>query len=316
MSGTSDPDLTIVVVNWNTRELLRQCLDSIPCGLESAHRAETWVVDNASQDGSAAMVAETFPDVHLVANDTNVGFARANNQAIRQARGRYVLLLNSDTKVLPGALSALVQFLDGHPNAGAAGCRLLNADGTKQRSAWMHYPNLGSVATAAFWLNHLPLLKKRARREEETLNAATNPVQVKHLLGACLMVRRLLLDKVGLMDEDYFMYLEETDWCQRINAAGAGVFFLPSAEIIHFGQQSAALAPDKASADWCRSLCRFYRRQYRPGLFEMALLKSVIFLNVLLRFTIGSLLVLLRRPLKTRPSLAGCVLTLSALRSA
>ena len=316
MSGTSAPDLSIIIVNWNTRELLRQCLESIPCGLDACHRAEVWVVDNASHDGSAAMVAECFPDVLLIANDDNVGFSRANNQAIRQAAGRSILLLNSDTKVLPRALSVLVSFLDSRPDAGAAGCRLLNADGSKQRSAWMNYPNLGSVTTAAFWLNHLPLLKKRVRREEEMLNAATEPIQVKHLLGACLMVRHSLLDQVGLMDEDYFMYLEETDWCRRINAAGAGIFFVPSGQIIHYGQQSAVLAPDKASADWCHSLCRFYRRQYRPSFLEMGLLKSIIFSNVLLRFLFGWILVLLRRPLKTRPSFVGCVRTLRALRSA
>lgn len=316
MSETSAPDLSVIIVNWNTRELLRQCLASIPCGLDAAHRADVWVVDNASHDGSAAMAAEHFPDAHLIANTDNAGFARANNQAIRRASGRYVLLLNSDTKVLPGALSALVAFMDARPEAGAAGCRLLNADGSKQRSAWMTYPTLGSIAAGAFWLGRLPLLKKRFLREEQTLNAATEPLPVKHLLGACLMVRRSLLAQVGLMDEGYFMYLEETDWCHRIEAAGGRIFFVPGAEIVHFGQQSSLLAPDKATADWCRSMCRFYRRQYRPGLFGMALLKGVVGANIVLRFALGSVAAIVKRPSKSRPTLGGCVRTLRALTSA
>ncbi len=306
------PDVSVVIVNWNTKDLLRQCLKSVGAGLDAEHQAEVWVVDNASQDGSAQMVQAEFPDVHLIANADNVGFARANNQALAQAVGRHLLLLNSDCKVLGGAISALVGFLDAHPQAGMAGCRLLNADGTTQRSAWRTFPTLSSVVVGGLWLDKLPLVKGRLAREQRELAQAQGPTPVAHLLGACLMVRREALGAAGVLDPAYFMYLEETDWCRRIAAHGYGVWYVPARSIIHYGQQSAALAPDKATADWCRSMCRFYRQTYAPKRRTMALLKAAIAASVTLRFLVARL----RRKGHSRPTWAGTARTLHALRRA
>jgi len=306
------PDVSVVVVNWNTKDYLRQCLASVGAGLDAEHQAEVWVVDNASHDGSPAMVRAEFPGAHLIANDDNRGFARANNQALMQANGRYLLLLNSDCKVLGGAISALVRFLDERPQAGMAGCRLLNADGSVQRSAWRTFPTLSSVVTGGLWLDKLPILKGKLAREERELARAEQPLPVAHLLGACLMVRREAINAAGLLDDTYFMYLEETDWCRRIAAQGYGVWYVPPYSIIHYGQQSAALAPDKATADWCRSMCRFYRQTYRPKRGTMALLKAAIAASVTLRFLVARV----RRRGQSRPTWAGTANTLRALRHA
>ncbi len=315
-SPAATPDLSVVIVNWNTRALLRDCLASVPRGIDPEHAAEVWVVDNASRDGSAAMVAADFPHVRLIANAENVGFARANNQALRQSEGRHVLLLNSDTTVKDGSLSAMVRFLDAHATAGAVGCRLENADGTTQRSSWNFYPSLATLAADALYLWRIPGVRRWVRGHEQSLSETAEPTVVKHLLGACLMVRRAALDAVGLMDEGYFMYLEETDWCRRIDDAGWKIYYLPTASIVHYGQQSAGLAPDKANADWCRSLCRFYRRQYQPTRGRMGLLKAIISLSLLVRFVLNGVRSLGGRSSKPRPSLWGCLTALRALASA
>ena len=306
------PDVSVVIVNWNTKDLLRQCLTSIDAGLDAEHHADVWVVDNASHDGSAPMVQADFPAVHLIANDDNKGFARANNQALELATGRHLLLLNSDCKVLDGAISALIRFLDDNAQAGIAGCRLLSADSNVQRSAWRTFPTLASVATNGLWLDKLPVIKGRLAREERELAQAEQPTPVAHLLGACLLVRRAALDAAGLLDDTYFMYLEETDWCRRIGAQNFGVWYVPSCAIVHYGQQSALLAPDKATGDWCRSMCHFYRQTYAPRPGKMALLKAAIAASVTLRFLVSQV----RRRGRPRPTWAGTANTLRALRRA
>lgn len=308
----SVPDVSVIIVNWNTKDLLRQCLASLETGMNSQHRAEVWVVDNASRDGSPAMVQAEFPQAHLITNDDNMGFARANNQALALANGRYLLLLNSDCKVLDKAISALISFLDACPQAGVAGCRLLNSDGTTQRSAWRGFPTLSSVVTSGLWLDKLPLVRGGAAREERELAQAQEPAQVAHLLGACLMVRREAMMDTGLLDDAFFMYLEETDWCRRIAVMGWSVWYVPSRSIIHYGQQSAALAPDKATGDWCRSMCRFYRQTYAPHAGQMAGLKLAIGASVAARFLAAQV----RRRGPSRPTWAGTAKTLRALRQA
>lgn len=304
-------DVSIIIVNWNTRERLRECLQSLrECSYDGL-TGETWVVDNASHDGSAAMARADFPEAQVLENAENVGFARANNQALAQAAGRHLLLLNSDCVALPGAIGAMSGFLDAHPKAGAAGCRLLNGDGSVQRSAWLSFPTLGSVASGGLWLDKIPILRNRLAREQRELARATEPTQVAHLLGACLMARREAVEQVGMLDDQYFMYLEETDWCRRFSQSGWSVWLVPSGSIIHYGQQSAGLAPDKATADWCRSMCRFYRAAYGAGAVQMSLLKLAIAASVCLRFAVSQ-----ARPRGKRPSWAGTARALQALRAA
>ena len=222
-------DLSVIIVNWNTKDLLAQCLQSVyetaashsDCNLSF----ETVVVDNASTDGSPEMVRAHFPQVRLIENQQNEGFARANNRAIRATHGRYFLLLNSDTVVLPGSLGAMVHFADQHPEAGIVGCKLLNADGSLQPS-WAQFPTFWSELMGRNFRRRRPLVDGRG-------------YEVDWVGGACLLVRQKAVQTVGLLDEDYFMYSEETDWCYRFSRAGWAVLFNPTAQIVHLGGASS-----------------------------------------------------------------------------
>ena len=259
--GAGAPGLSTVIVNWNTRDLLAQCLESV-----YAHPPDVafdvWVVDNASCDGSAAMVRERFPDVHLIENDTNVGFARANNQAIRVSNGRYVLLLNSDTRVLPGALASMIALLDAQPQVGIAGAWLLNPDGSPQ-PCYGAPPTFLSEAAHAWGLDRWgwPGSAPRPSGDVTSFQAfRTGWVQ-----GAALMVRRRLLDQVGLLDEGYFMYAEEMDWAWRMHAAGWSILCAPAARVIHHEGQSSRQFRERTFVELWRSRWRFFDRYYPPA---------------------------------------------------
>ncbi len=249
-------DLSIVIVNWNTRAMLRQCLESIyanpPCGV-----FEVWVVDNASTDDSQAMVKEHFSQARLVENAQNVGFARANNLAIRQVHGRYVLLLNSDTIVKPGALESLVRFMDARDEAGACGSRLLNPDGTLQYSCYLK-PTL--------WREFLRLFHLGSLRGDGSYPMANWPLdqaqEVDILQGAVMMLRRETLEQVGLLDEDFFMYSEDFDLCSRIQKENWKLYWVPWSEVIHFGGQSTKLVATDMFLHLYQSKLMFMRKHY------------------------------------------------------
>ena len=271
VDGAGDVLLSIIIVNWNTRDLLAACLESVHQDVETlaGWSVETFVVDNASSDGSPQMVRERFPWVRLIENEENLGFAAANNQALRQARGRYALLLNSDTEVQPGALAALVEFMAAHPQAGAVGARLLNADGSLQPSC---HPML--TPGREFWrLIFLDRLWPRATYPLGRWDLAT-PRQVEVIKGACLLLRREALAQVGLLDEAYFMYTEEVDLCYRLAEAGWELWWLPSARVIHREAQSTRQAAAKMYVQLYRSKVHFYRKfggERRAGRFKRLL---------------------------------------------
>jgi GT2 family glycosyltransferase len=213
------------------------------------------VVDNASADGSAQIVRERFPRVRLIENVENAGFARANNQAIEVSRGEQILLLNSDTMVLPGALETLTQFMMTHPKAGAAGARLLNPDGSLQASC-APFPTLSREAWRLFYGDRL---KPRAGYPMEEWNMAS-PRPVDVLLGACLLVRRTALDQVGLLDANYFMYSEEVDLCLRIKEAGWSIYWVPEARVVHYGGQSSNQMAERMFLQLYRSKVLYFRK--------------------------------------------------------
>ncbi len=247
-------NLSIVIVNWNTRDLLATCLESIWTS-ESHPEIEVIVVDNASSDGSAQMVRERFPQVSLIENETNVGFARANNQGLQHCQGRYVLLLNSDTRVLGDALEQLTAFMEAHPRAGAAGARLLNADGSLQPSC---HPML--TPGHEFWrLIFLDNIVHRATYGA-TFWASSQPRQVEVIKGACLMLRREALSEVGLLDESYFMYTEEVDLCFRLARAGWQLWWVPAAQVTHYGEASSRQVAQDMYIQLYRSKVQFYRK--------------------------------------------------------
>jgi hypothetical protein len=253
-------DASIVVVSWNGREVLADCLASIErelLGRADAERLsfETIVVDNGSSDGSAELVRSRFAWAQLVALPENRGFAAGNNVGLRLAKGRHAVLLNSDTVVQPGALERCVRFLDANPRVGVVGPQLLNPDGSRQNSIH-NYPSL-----ATEWLPKGLLERLFPRRFPSKRFEHAGPIEVEAVLGACLCVRREVLEQVGLVPEDYFLFLEETDWCLRIAAAGWRIVHLPDARIVHVhGASSKKVIPWQTRIEYHRSLYHFFRK--------------------------------------------------------
>jgi N-acetylglucosaminyl-diphospho-decaprenol L-rhamnosyltransferase len=226
-AAESVPDLSIVIVCWNDKEYLEQCLNSLyQGGLRSIF--DVVAVDNGSSDGSQAMLREKFPQVQLIQNDHNAGLGRASNQGIEATQGRYVLLLNNDTLVNGPSFDAMVEFLDTHPEAGAVGGQLLNADGTVQ-SCYNDFPSLHEEFLIATRLGEFLW-------DGYPANVTDTQVRSVDWMGsACLMLRRKALDHVGLLDEEYFIYGDEADLQYRLKQAGWQLYYLPHATTIHYG---------------------------------------------------------------------------------
>jgi GT2 family glycosyltransferase len=277
-------NLSIIVVSWNTQALLAQCLDSIP---NTTHPTvltgiEVLVVDNCSKDGSVAMVRTHFPWVRLIENAENVGFARANNQAIRQSRGSYVLLLNPDTEVRQGALEALLKFMEASPKAGAAGPRLLNADGTLQISC---YP--APTLSRELWrLLHLDAFYPYGSYWMQKWSTEGER-EVESVQGACLLVRREVLQQVGVLDEDYFIYTEEIDLCYRIQRAGWHICWVPRAQVTHYGGQSTQQVAAEMFLQLYRSKLLYFRKHHGPA--AASFYKFILFITGLVRLLLSPL---------------------------
>jgi N-acetylglucosaminyl-diphospho-decaprenol L-rhamnosyltransferase len=277
-------DLSIAIVNWNTRDLLAQCVQSV-YDTAGDLDVEIIVVDNASSDGSVAMLRERFPCAHVIVNSENAGFVRATNQAVARCRGRYVLLLNSDTRVLPGSLNRVIRFMDEHPSAGIAGVQLFNADGTFQASytpfptLWREFlilSGLGRWLIRPAFPSYGPQTEKGAQRIEG------------YVEGAYLMARREAVDRVGGLDERIFMYAEDVDWCYRFHQAGWEVWYLPRAPIIHYGGQSSKKRRGRMEAELYHSRAYFFRKHY--GRAAACCLKVLIYGMTLAKMLVHRLL--------------------------
>lgn len=262
------PDVAIVIVNWNTRALLLACLERLPAATAGI-RAETWVVDNGSSDDSVAAMRAQFPEVRVIANDDNKGFAAANNQAIHASASRHVLLLNSDTLPHPGSISALVDFLDTNPKVGVVGPKLLNGDGSLQPS-WAMFPTVWSVLIG----KNIPL------RRRYSAAAPARVYSTDWVCGACLLIRRTAVDRVGTLDERYFMYSEETDWCYQVKKCGWEICYYADADVVHLGGQSSRKASTRMKAELYTSKLRFFFKNYsRQRAWMLGLLLDLGFLG-------------------------------------
>lgn len=260
-------DLSVVVVSWNTRALLSKCLTTLKSELDSLgpnFQSEVFLIDNNSADGSAEMAAAEHPWVNLTANKENLGFARANNQAFRVAKGRLVLLLNPDTEVQPGAIAVLIDFIDSHPDAAIVAPQLLNSDGSVQRSCREFPTFMGMVYELIGLSKMFPDNQTFGRYKMLDFNHDTER-QVDQPEGACLLVRRSVMDKVGLLDEGFFMLFEEVDWCYRIIEAGYQIWFTPRAQVIHHYGQSIKQVKVRMILSSHRGLYRFWHKHYRQG---------------------------------------------------
>jgi len=281
------PDLSVVIVAYNCRDALADCLASLesePCDL----LLETIVVDNASRDGTAEMVRRRFERVRLIANDANRGFAAANNQGIDLASGRHILLLNPDTVVHGGAPAALVAALDADARLGVCGPQLLNADGSIQPSV-RRFPTFAALLHQYTPLRVLGFLRGAYRRYKMKDFDFRTAADVDIVMGAAFCVPRRVLDEVGVLDERFFVYFEEMDFCRRVHRAGYRVRFEPAAKVTHIGGVSAATAT--ANLFFCRSLFRYVRKHngWLKGFGMEFILRFGMFLREGLQL-IGSLL--------------------------
>ncbi len=267
----SEPDLSIVVVNWNTKDMTRDCLASVRAGLDNLD-AEIIVVDNASTDGSADMVEAEFPESVLIRNMENRGFAAANNQGFDVACGRYVLLLNTDTLIHGDVLPASVAWLDAQCDVGAMGCRVLNTDGSVQLTCSM-YPSFLNLALQLSGLAKLPGSRFFGRYQMRDWNRDTVR-EVEVISGCYMLVRRTILSEVGGLDEAFFFYGEETDWCQRIRAAGWKLVFAPLGEITHHGGGSVKALNHRRDVLLSEATIRLHRKHsgVLGGLLAFALI--------------------------------------------
>lgn len=288
--------LSIIIVSWNTTGLLANCLQSISDNLPTIAglETETFVVDNASTDGSPEMIRIRFPWVQLLENRQNAGFARANNQAYRQSSGRYVLLLNPDTELWPGALAALMAFMDNHPKAGAAGARLLNSDGSLQLSCY-RTPTPGRELWSLFHLDKIfPGYVNYNMAEWDT----NSPRQVEVLKGACFLLRREAIDREQLFDEAYFMYSEEVDLCHRIRNAGWPLYWVPESEVVHHEGQSTRQAAGSMFLHLYRAKLFYFRKN--GGRWTARFYKVVLLIAALARIAVSPLAWLERPPTRQR----------------
>lgn len=253
--------LSIIIVSWNVRPILRECLRSIYSSTPGC-LFEIIVVDNASSDDSAAMVRAEFPAVTVIENADNPGFAAATNQGIRQASGDYILLLNPDTIVHPGALEAMVRELDANPSLGACGPKILNADGSIQVTAGGAAPTFRSALYSKTIFRKLGIFRGHHHSRMKKVHDPNVKASAEQLSGAAVMVRASVFEKIGLLDEQFFMYYEDTDLFYRMKTAGICMIYLPDACITHLGGQSTSQIPSEKRLLFLQSLFLFFRKHY------------------------------------------------------
>lgn len=257
-------DLSVVIVNWNTRGLLSDCLQSVQATAGDIV-SEVIVVDNGSSDGSQAMLAERFPDVRLLQNAENVGFARACNQGVNASSGQYALLLNSDAVLTDTAAQSMVALANQQLHAGVVGAQLRNPDGTFQAS-YTPFPTLLQELLILSGIGRIVYGRWYPSRGPEE---DSGPQRVDYVEGACLLVRREAFDKVGGLDEQYFMYAEEVDLCYEMNRHGWEVWYHPDAKVIHVAGASSRNRPVAREEDLYRSRLRFFRKHYGTGAAQL-----------------------------------------------
>lgn len=277
-------ELSIIIVSYNTKKLLKQTIESIP----SKSDWEIICIDNASTDDSVEMIKKEFPRVKVIKNSNNRGFSKANNQGIKKSRGEYILLLNSDTKVKANALENMHKFLKDNPKVGIASCQLLNLDGSIQ-SQGGYLPSLSNIAFWMLFIDDIPLLRKFLHPYQlRDKKAFTKERQIGWVSAAAMMIKRNVFEKIGFLDESIFMYGEDVEFCLRVNKAGLQVAITPKASIIHFGQQSSGGA---ASASWLGEYkgIKYIFKKHKPS-WEYPIVRLLLKVGALLRMFVFGIL--------------------------
>ncbi|MBD2864814.1 glycosyltransferase family 2 protein [Paenibacillus oceani] len=256
-------DVSIIIVNYNTKQLTSNCINSLIHSKCTDPTYEIILVDNASYDGSVEEITSKYPEVKVIKNTENFGFAKANNQGIAIASGKYILLLNSDTIVEPGTLGTIISFMDENPKIGASGCKVVLPDGSLDKACRRGFP---TPLTTFYYVSGLSKLFPKsphfnAYHMEYLSEDDSYPVDC--LVGAFMMVRREVIDQVGMLDERFFMYFEDTDWCYRIQQAGWINYYYPMTQITHFKRGSSRGRPFRITYEFHRAMKMFYDKHYR-----------------------------------------------------
>ncbi len=277
-------DLSIIIITYKERELLRKCLESVFAS-KTDFQFEVIVTDSDSQDGSVEMVREKFPQAKVLDNRKNLGFSKGNNVAIRQAQGRLVLLLNADTTIHPDALDLSIKYMDSHPAVGALGAKVLLPNGELDKAARRKFPNP--------WNSFLRLFGFRKLSDYNISAPIDQELEVDAIMGAYFLVRRSVIDQVGMLDEEFFMYGEDLDWCWRIKQAGHKIVYYPSAQITHYKYGASKNIPFR-TIKWAHTAMKiFYRKHYAPAHSE--LFNQLIYLGIDLRMYLVMLVNLFRK---------------------
>lgn len=279
-----NPRISVIIPTLNSLEQVTRCVDFVLRSPEIS--PEVIVVDNGSSDGTSEELRRRFPRITVLRNERNEGFARAVNRAVREAHGSILCVLNDDTQVEPEAISRLAEFLERTPDAAAAGAQLYHSDGRKQNS-FDQIPDLLSQFVNKSFLRFL-----FPSRYPSKLQEISEPTRVPSLVGACFAVRREVYDRIGPLDEDYFVFLEETDWCCRAREAGWNIYLVPDARVLHHqGQTGSRRSPHRAKVEYLRSMMTFFRK--RRGFVTMAGYVAGLYLKI----PIALLLAILGAPL-------------------
>jgi GT2 family glycosyltransferase len=298
MPNQLNPKLSIIIVSYNTKELLIKCLSSV---FEQTTRTdfEIIVVDNNSEDDSVTTVKTVFPQVNIITNKTNLGFAVANNKGLRSMKGQYALLLNPDTIVLDNAIDKMVRFMENHQQTGVLGCRILSARGRLQRAAYPPPSLLISITSMlsikrlapgradSYYRHHLERLFPSQMTNtyyDRQYRTAQKAFRAGWVSGACLLIRRTTIEEIGLMDDNLFLFGEDADWCIRARKSGWGVMLLPQATIVHLGGMSTSGALSISIEAGQFSRLYFAKKHFGPG--AVFVLRSIALIALITKYVI------------------------------
>lgn len=284
------PEISVIIVNYNVKEFLQQALLSLRKALEHIS-AEVFVVDNASDDGSAEMVSREFPEITLIENTRNIGFARANNAALRMARGKFLALVNPDTIAQEDTFSTLLAFMREYEDAGMVGCKILNPDGSLQLACRRSFPTPWVAFTRLTGLSYLFPKSRWFGRYNLSYLPEDEVAAVEAISGSFMLMRREAFEQVGLLDEDFFLYGEDLDWCYRTIEAGWRIYYVPTTKIIHFKGESSRRSRMDNLLVFYRSMALFAEKHFRKKSYSITyfLLLVAIWIRAALSFLRNSL---------------------------
>ncbi|GGI46200.1 glycosyl transferase [Paenibacillus marchantiophytorum] len=277
-------DLSIIVLNYKTRELTLACLESV-FSSSTSYNYEIILIDNASNDSIIQAINEQYPQVVTIANTDNVGFSKANNQGIRVAKGRYVLLLNSDTIVQPDTMDTMLHFMDENPPVGASGCKIVLPDGSLDKACKRGFPTPSASFYYAFGFSKLFPKKPRFNQYQLGYLNPDEEYPIDSLVGAFMLIRREAIEQVGMLDEEFFMYGEDIDWCYRIKQAGWVNYYYPRTHIVHHKGASSRRKPFKIIYEFHRAMILFHNKHYRQKYSWLT--NAIVYLGVGLKFVLS-----------------------------